>query len=226
MASDPRTAFVTEMACIESPEKLPRAFNSNTLYELKWKRERKDGEDDRYYWCRGKVFYCVRFMDAFPRTVKVYVWTAEWRECFQPEWTATEVAEMKEFAPPTLQRASDSVYARHWHLIQAELTRAIKAQEVYLIDGTGEFYDANQTVCQQCSYFQGFPGITRVKEDQTDKGQPGDRMPICAKSQLSNLQHWDGHRNFACPKGMRCHRLFKCRMGYWIVVNGLHDDGV
>ena len=58
-----------------------------------------------------------------------------------------------------------------------------------------------------------------------DKGQPGDLCPPCAKQQLANLGHWEGHRGQHFPDELKPLRLFKCRQWLWLVVPGLyHDD--
>ena len=56
-----------------------------------------------------------------------------------------------------------------------------------------------------------------------DKGQPGDLCPPCAKQQLSHLGHWQGHHEQVFPCELLPLRLFKCRMGIWLVVPGLLD---
>jgi hypothetical protein len=56
-----------------------------------------------------------------------------------------------------------------------------------------------------------------------DKGQPGDLCPPCAKQQLSNLGHWQGHGGTRFPEELSPLRLFKCRQWFWLVVPGLHD---
>lgn len=57
-----------------------------------------------------------------------------------------------------------------------------------------------------------------------DKGQSGDLCPPCAKQQLANLGHWQGHGKQQFPKELLSLRLFKCRQWFWFVVPGLHDD--
>jgi hypothetical protein len=56
-----------------------------------------------------------------------------------------------------------------------------------------------------------------------DKGQPGDLCPPCAKQQLANLQHWQGHGRQQFPEELLPLRLFKCRQWFWLVVPGLRD---
>jgi hypothetical protein len=56
-----------------------------------------------------------------------------------------------------------------------------------------------------------------------DKGKPGDLCPPCAKQQLANLGHWQGHGQQSFPEELLPLRLFKCRMWLWLVVPGLHD---
>jgi len=56
-----------------------------------------------------------------------------------------------------------------------------------------------------------------------DKGQPGDLCPPCAKQQLTNLGHWQGHGKQQFPEELLSLRLFKCRQWFWLVVLGLHD---
>jgi hypothetical protein len=57
----------------------------------------------------------------------------------------------------------------------------------------------------------------------TDKGQPGDLCPPCAKSQLASLRHWQGHGRQQFPEELLPLRLFKCRQWFWLVVPGLYD---
>lgn len=57
-----------------------------------------------------------------------------------------------------------------------------------------------------------------------DKGKPGDLCPPCAKQQLTNLGHWDGHRGQHFPEELKPLRLFKCSQWLWLVVVGLHQD--
>lgn len=57
-----------------------------------------------------------------------------------------------------------------------------------------------------------------------DKGQPGDLCPPCAKQQLANLGHWEGHRGQKFPEELKPLRLFKCRQWFWLVIPGLHHD--
>lgn len=56
-----------------------------------------------------------------------------------------------------------------------------------------------------------------------DKGQPSDLCPPCAKQQLANLGHWQGHGKQQFPQELLSLRLFKCRQWFWLVVPGLHD---
>ncbi len=56
-----------------------------------------------------------------------------------------------------------------------------------------------------------------------DKGKPGDLCPPCAKQQLANLGHWQGHGQQTFPEELLPLRLFKCRMWLWLVVPGLYD---
>jgi hypothetical protein len=56
-----------------------------------------------------------------------------------------------------------------------------------------------------------------------DKGKPGDLCPPCAKQQLANLGHWQGHGQQTFPEELLSLRLFKCRMWLWLVVPGLYD---
>lgn len=56
-----------------------------------------------------------------------------------------------------------------------------------------------------------------------DKGKPGDLCPPCAKQNLAHLGHWQGHGGQTFPEELLPLRLFKCRMGMWLVVPGLHD---
>lgn len=57
-----------------------------------------------------------------------------------------------------------------------------------------------------------------------DKGKAGDLCPPCAKQQLGNLRHWQGHAKQYFPEELLSLRLFKCRMWFWFVVMGLYDD--
>src|SRR5262245_29944389 len=57
-----------------------------------------------------------------------------------------------------------------------------------------------------------------------DKGKPGDLCPPCAKQQLANLGHWDGHRGQQFPDELKPLRLFKCNQWLWLVVIGLYQD--
>ena len=74
-----------------------------------------------------------------------------------------------------------------------------------------------------CSYSsQGyFPGLTNLESD-SDKGQRGDLCPLCAKSQLGSLGHWDAERKLYHPD-LHPLRLFKCRMGFWLVLPDVID---
>jgi len=56
-----------------------------------------------------------------------------------------------------------------------------------------------------------------------DKGQPGDLCPPCAKQQLANLGHWQGHGKHEFSKELLPLRLFKCRQWFWFVVPGLYE---
>jgi hypothetical protein len=57
-----------------------------------------------------------------------------------------------------------------------------------------------------------------------DKGKPGELCPPCAKQQLANLGHWDGHRSQKFPDELKPLRLFKCSQWLWLVVMGLRQD--
>lgn len=57
-----------------------------------------------------------------------------------------------------------------------------------------------------------------------DKGQNGDYCPPCAKQQLGNLGHWNGHRGQQFSEELKPLRLFKCSQWYWVVVLGLYHD--
>lgn len=80
-----------------------------------------------------------------------------------------------------------------------------------------------------CPYSQAgrFPDLLPLDlNDPTytlDKGQIGDLCPSCAKQQLGNLGHWQGHGDQTFPKELLSLRLFKCRMWLWLVVPGLYD---
>ena len=56
-----------------------------------------------------------------------------------------------------------------------------------------------------------------------DKGKPGDLCTECAKQELGNLGHWQGHWQQTFPEELLPLRLFKCRMWLWLVVPGLYD---
>ena len=56
-----------------------------------------------------------------------------------------------------------------------------------------------------------------------DKGNHGDLCPPCAKQKLAHLGHWQGHNGQIFPEELLPLRLFKCRMGLWLVVLGLND---
>jgi hypothetical protein len=56
-----------------------------------------------------------------------------------------------------------------------------------------------------------------------DKGRPGDLCPPCAKQQLANLGHWQGHGKRQYAEELLPLRLFKCRQWFWLVVPGLCD---
>lgn len=57
-----------------------------------------------------------------------------------------------------------------------------------------------------------------------DKGQAGDLCPPCVRQHLSNLGHWQGHGGAQFPEQTLGFRLFKCRRGHWVVVDGLYHD--
>lgn len=57
-----------------------------------------------------------------------------------------------------------------------------------------------------------------------DKGQPGDLCPPCALHQIGDLRHWQGYQGQNFPEHLLPLRLFKCRMGFWLVVPGLSDS--
>lgn len=81
-----------------------------------------------------------------------------------------------------------------------------------------------------CPYAQNgqFPNPIPLDETKPlysiDKGNHGDLCPPCAKQQLTNLGHWQGHNQQDFPKELLPLRLFKCRMGLWLVVLGLNDS--
>ncbi len=68
------------------------------------------------------------------------------------------------------------------------------------------------------------PLIAGAPDYSLDKGQPGDLCPPCAKQQVGNLGHWQGHGRQNFPEELLPLRLFKCRMWLWLVVPGLYDD--
>ncbi|BAU42514.1 hypothetical protein O77CONTIG1_02335 [Leptolyngbya sp. O-77] len=80
-----------------------------------------------------------------------------------------------------------------------------------------------------CPYAQNgqLPDLVPLDENEPayspDKGKPGDLCPPCAKQQLANLGHWQGHGQQTFPEELLPLRLFKCRMWLWLVVPGLHD---
>jgi hypothetical protein len=65
--------------------------------------------------------------------------------------------------------------------------------------------------------------IALTEKDSPDKGNPGDLCPPCAKQQLANLGHWQGHGQQTFPEELLPLRLFKCRMWFWFVIPGLYD---
>ena len=83
---------------------------------------------------------------------------------------------------------------------------------------------------QPCPYSQNgrMPTPVPLKaDDETysiDKGQPGDLCPPCAWQRLSSLGHWQGYKGQSYPEHLLPLRLFKCKMGFWLVVPGLDDD--
>lgn len=58
----------------------------------------------------------------------------------------------------------------------------------------------------------------------SDKGKLGDLCPPCAKQNLSNLGHWQGHGGQEFPEELLPLRLFKCRQWLWFIVPGLHHE--
>jgi hypothetical protein len=82
---------------------------------------------------------------------------------------------------------------------------------------------------QPCPYSQNGRLPDPVPLDRTnsnyslDKGNPGDLCPPCAKQQLANLGHWQGHELQTFPEELLSLRLFKCRRWLWLVIPGLHD---
>lgn len=107
------------------------------------------------------------------------------------------------------------------------------SNEALFLNCNGDIYPSN-LICsgsldstKPCPYSDegNFPGLTTLKEgDSVDKGKPGDLIPCCAKQQLSNLGHWQGHNGVAYLEKLLPLRLFKCRMWYWLVIPGLHDS--
>lgn len=81
-------------------------------------------------------------------------------------------------------------------------------------------------VCFYCELSNGgeFPGLRRVTDKDVDKGKPGDLVPVCAKSRLESLSHWNGHDGREYPPELRPLCLFKCRQWVWVVVPGLRLD--
>ncbi|MDT5061716.1 MAG: hypothetical protein QOH63_2175 [Acidobacteriota bacterium] len=57
-----------------------------------------------------------------------------------------------------------------------------------------------------------------------DKGQPGDLCPPCALQKIGDLGHWQGYRGQHYPENLLPLWLFKCRMGFWLVVPNLTDE--
>jgi hypothetical protein len=72
------------------------------------------------------------------------------------------------------------------------------------------------------------PGLVVLHESQPgyslDKGKSGDLCPACAYQNLSHVRHWQGHGGETFPDDLLDLRLFKCRMGYWLVVPGLTEN--
>ena len=68
------------------------------------------------------------------------------------------------------------------------------------------------------------PLDSRASDYTLDKGKDGDLCPPCAKQQLGNLGHWDGHRGQNFPEELKPLRLFKCSRWYWLVIIGLHHE--
>ncbi|MEW5988818.1 MAG: hypothetical protein AB1791_19505, partial [Chloroflexota bacterium] len=64
--------------------------------------------------------------------------------------------------------------------------------------------------------------VTHAQYSQ-DKGRPGDLCPPCAKQNLSDLGHWQGHGGQVWPAELLPLRLFKCRQWLWLVVPGLYE---
>jgi len=80
-----------------------------------------------------------------------------------------------------------------------------------------------------CPYSQNgqLPDLVPLDENNPgyspDKGKPGDLCPPCAKQQLANLEHWQGHGQQTFPEELLPLRLFKCRMWLWLVIPSLYD---
>jgi len=69
-----------------------------------------------------------------------------------------------------------------------------------------------------------FPGVITLQEgDSIDKGKPGNLCPACAKQSIGSVEHWRGHQGTSYPKELEPLRLFKCKMWFWMVVEGLED---
>lgn len=68
-----------------------------------------------------------------------------------------------------------------------------------------------------------FPLNSNDPDYSVDKGAHGDLCPPCAKQNLSNLGHWQGHGGQEYPEALLPLRLFKCRQWLWFVVPGLTE---
>jgi hypothetical protein len=71
------------------------------------------------------------------------------------------------------------------------------------------------------------PGLVILDKSQEnyspDKGNSGELCPKCAKQNLGSLARWQGHDDNVYPEELLPLRLFKCRMWYWFVVEGLTE---
>ncbi len=85
-----------------------------------------------------------------------------------------------------------------------------------------------RNLCSDCPHAQhGQIRLAPIDESDSnysvDKGLHGDLSPLCSQSQLAHLGHWQGHQGALFPENLLPLRLFKCRQGHWLVVQGLLD---
>jgi hypothetical protein len=58
-----------------------------------------------------------------------------------------------------------------------------------------------------------------------DKGQPGDLCPPCAKQQLANLGHWQGHNGQRFPAELLPLRVFKSHLANTSLTHVVRSSG-